>query len=87
MSFISPEKIIQNKDVFLFQEFTKQYHFNKTVELLTKYSNFLSFKYGLNIDELTNELKEFAESEKEELRHSIKDDYANFLNKTDFKLQ
>ena len=86
LSFISPEKIIENKDVFLFQEFTKQYHFNKTVELLTKYSNFLSFKYGLNIDELTNELKEFAESEKEELRHSIKNDYANFLDKNEDSL-
>ena len=86
LSFISPEKVIENKDLFLFQEFTKQYHFNKTVELLTKYSNFLSFKYGLNIDELTNELKEFAESEKEELRHSVKDDYANFLDKNEDSL-
>jgi len=86
LSFISPEKIIESKELFLFQEFTKQYHFNKTVELLTKYSNFLSFKYGLNIDEVTNELKEFAESEKEELKSSVKDDYANFIDKNEHSL-
>jgi len=86
LSFISPEKIIENKELFLFQEFTKQYHFNKTIELLTKYSNFLSFKYGLNIDEITNELKEFAESEKEELKSSVKDDYANFIDKNEDSL-
>ena len=86
LSFISPEKIIESKELFLFQEFTKQYHFNKTVELLTKYSNFLSFKYGLNIDEVTNELKEFAESEKEELKSSVKDDYANFIDKNEDSL-
>ena len=86
LSFISPEKIIENKELFLFQEFTKQYHFNKTIELLTKYSNFLSFKYGLNIDEITNELKEFAESEKEELKSRVKDDYANFIDKNEDSL-
>jgi hypothetical protein len=46
----------------------------------------LSFKYGLNIDEVTNELKEFAESEKEELKSSVKDDYANFIDKNEHSL-
>ena len=44
LSFISPEKTIQNKERYVFQEFVKQYHFHKMAELLTKYSNYLSFK-------------------------------------------
>ena len=83
LSFISPEKIIENRDLFLFQEFTKQYHFIKTVELLTKYSNFISFKYNLPSDELIDELKEFSESETEDLRHNLSDDYANFIDKNE----
>ena len=29
--------------------FTKQYHFNKTAEILTQYSNYLGYKYDLNM--------------------------------------
>ena len=44
LSFVSPEKEIKRKEMFQLQEITKQYHFTKSAELLTKYSNFLSFK-------------------------------------------
>ena len=44
LSFISPENIIKQKELFFFEKFTKQYHFNKTAELLTQYSNYISFK-------------------------------------------
>ena len=57
LSFISPEYIIKQKELFFFENFTKQYHFNKTAELLTQYSNYLSFKYGINSDEMMEELK------------------------------
>ena len=48
LSFVSPEKVIQDKERYMFQQFTKQYHFNKMAELLTKYSKYLAFKYYLN---------------------------------------
>ena len=39
LSFVSPEKVIKNKGLFLFEQFTKQYNFNKTAEILTQFSN------------------------------------------------
>ena len=80
LSFVSPEKIIQKKETFYFQEFAKQYHFNKSAELLTKYSNFLAFKYGLNQDEVMDDLKQFSESEREEMRTNVQDDYVQFVD-------
>lgn len=86
LSFVSPEKIIKQKDIFCFQEFTKQYHFNKTAELLTKYSNFLSFKYGLNQEEVSEDLKQFNEGEREEMRNNVQEEYDQFLDKNETTL-
>jgi len=86
LSFVSPEKIIENKDQFLFQEFAKQYSFNKTAELLTKYSNYLSFKYGINNDEMMEELKQFVDGEKDDMYHDVRGDYQNFLDKNETSL-
>ena len=85
LSFISPENIIKQKELFFFENFTKQYHFNKTAELLTQYSNYISFKYGINSDEMMEELKEFSETEK--MRHSVEDDYKNFMDKNEQELE
>ena len=87
LSFISPEQILKKKEQFLFQQFTKQYHFNKSAELLTQYSNFVAFKYGLNNEDLSTDLKEFAENETEKMRSSIEDDYKNFLDRNEEELE
>jgi hypothetical protein len=86
LSFISPEKTIQNKERYVFQEFVKQYHFHKMAELLTKYSNYLSFKYSLNNEDIMNELKEFAESEKETMKENVENDFSQFVDKEETRL-
>jgi hypothetical protein len=87
LSFVSPEKIIQDKERFMFQEFAKQYHFNQMAQLLTKYSNFLAFKYSLNNEDIMNEMKEFAEAEKEAMRTSVEEDFAQFIDVHEQKLE
>lgn len=87
LSFVSPEKEIKRKEIFQLQEFTKQYHFTKSAELLTKYSNFLSFKYGLDQEEIMNDLKEFSASEMDEMRHDVQGDYDQFLDKNEASLE
>jgi hypothetical protein len=87
LSFVSPEKEIKRKEMFQLQEFTKQYHFTKSAELLTKYSNFLSFKYGLDQEEIMNDLKEFSASEIDEMRHDVQGDYDQFLDKNEASLE
>lgn len=87
LSFISPENIIKQKELFFFENFTKQYHFNKTAELLTQYSNYLSFKYGINSDEMMEELKEFSKNETSKMHESVEDDYKNFMDKNEKELE
>lgn len=86
LSFVSPEHIIKQKEVFLFEQFIKQYNFIKSAELLTKYSNYISYKYNIQINELNDELKTFAEHEMEEMKHSVNDDYKNFVDKNENEL-
>ena len=81
LSFISPEKILKDKQRFFFQEFLKNYDFEKSLEKFTQFVNFLSFKYKLNADNLNNDLKEFVLSEKKTLQsESVEDDYKNFID-------
>tara|TARA_B100000886_G_C20424758_1_gene493377 strand:+ start:3841 stop:4710 length:870 start_codon:yes stop_codon:yes gene_type:complete len=86
LSFVSPENEIKKKEQFLFEEFVKQYHFHKVAELLTKYSNYVSFKYNLNNDEIADDLKQFAESETEDMRLNVQEDYKHFVDKNDASL-
>ena len=86
LSFVSPEHEIKKKEQFLFEEFVKQYHFNKSAELLTKYSNFLSYKYGLDMDEVTKDMKQFAEQETQDMRLNVDGDYKQFVDKNETSL-
>jgi hypothetical protein len=80
LSFISPENEIQNKDRFFFSEFLKNYDFVKSMEKFNTFLNFVSFKYNIKIDELTEEYKSFLSTEKETLRENVEGDYRTFLD-------
>jgi hypothetical protein len=81
VSFISPENIIKDKNLFFFQEFLKDWDFTKSVEKYTQFLNFISFKYNIKFDDLTSDLQEFIKSEKDKLQDtSIQDDFKNFVD-------
>ena len=76
LSFLSPEKIIKQKQEYFFDQFVKTFEFTKSVELYNNFIGFIAYKYNLNSLELQNDLKEFIENEKEKLHNStIEDDY------------
>jgi hypothetical protein len=87
LSFVSPEKIIKQKEMFMFENFVKQYNFNKSAQLLTQYSNFVAYKYGLNSDEVMEDMKEFAKSETEKMHESVEDDFKNFMDSNERELE
>ena len=88
LSFISPEKILKDKQRFFFQEFLKNYDFEKSLEKFTQFVNFLSFKYKLNAENLNNDLKEFVLSERKTLQsESVEEDYKNFIDHYEDKLE
>lgn len=88
LSFLSPEKIIKQKQEYFFDQFIKTFEFTKSVELYNNFIGFIAYKYNLNSLELQNDLKEFIENEKEKLHNSsIEDDYKNFIDNNEEKLQ
>jgi len=88
LSFVSPEKILKQKEMFYFEKFIKQFEFNKTMEKFDQFLNFISFKYNLKQDIITEDFKEFIKEEKEKLFFStVEDDYKTYIEKHDDKLQ
>ena len=87
LSFVSPEKVIKNKDLFMFEQFTKQYNFNKTAEILTQFSNFISYKYNLDINSVIEDMQEFTKIENEKMKHSVEDDFKNFMDRNEDTLE
>lgn len=88
VSFVSPEKILKQKDMFFFEEFLKKWEFNKSMEKFVQFLNFVSYKYNMSFDDLSNDFKEFVKEEKEMLSNaSVMDDYKTFLDNNEEELE
>ena len=87
MSFISPEKILKKREVYLFDQFIKQWEFTKSMERYFEFIHFISYKYNLNVSKLIDDFNEFIKEESDKLKKSgIEDDYKNFIDKQEEKL-
>ena len=88
VSFVSPEKIIKQKEIFYFEEFLNKWEFNKSMEKFVQFLNFVSFKYNMSFDDLSNDFKDFVKEEKDNLsKSSIQDDYKTFLDNKEEELE
>lgn len=88
VSFVSPEKILKNKEIFFFEEFLKKWDFNKSMEKFVQFLNFVSYKYNVPFEDLTNDFKDFVKEEKDALdKSSMDDDYKTFLDKNEEELE
>ena len=88
VSFVSPDKILKDKNMFLFQEFLKSWDFNKSMEKYILFLNFISFKYKLTFETITEDFQEFVKEEREKLIQStIEDDYKTFLDQNEERLE
>jgi len=87
ISFVSPEKIIKQKEMFYFEEFLKKWDVNKSMEKFVQFLNFISYKYHISFDDVSNDFKEFVKEEKDELAKScMEDDYKTFLDNNEEEL-
>lgn len=87
ISFISPEKILKKREIFLFDEFVKQWDFTKSLTKFNDFLHFISYKYNLSIEDVLNDLNDFSKEEGDKLKEtSVEDDYKNFLDKQEDKL-
>ena len=87
VSFVSPENIIKQKQIFYFEQFLKKWDLNKSMEKFVQFLNFVSFKYNMSFDDLTNDFKEFVKEEKDTLsKTAMEDDYKTFLDNNEEEL-
>lgn len=88
ISFVSPENILKNKQIFFFEEFLKKYDFNKSMEKFIQFLNFVSYKYNVKFEDLTTDFTEFVKEEQKALGSiRIEDEYKTFLDKNEEELE
>jgi hypothetical protein len=88
VSFVSPETILKQKNIFFFEEFLKTWQFDKSMEKFIQFVNYVSFKYNLSFEDLTTDFKEFVEEEKVKLSKSnLSDDYKTYMDNHEEELQ
>lgn len=88
VSFISPEKILKQKEHFFFEQFLNKWEINKSMEKFNQFLNFVSYKYKLNFDKIIEDFKDFLDEEKSEIMKSgIDDDYKTFIDQNEEQLE
>jgi hypothetical protein len=88
VSFVSPDKILKQKEIFFFEEFLKKWDFTKSMEKFVQFISFVSYKYKLTFDDVTKDFQEFVKEEYENLSNSkMEDDYKSFLDQNEEELE
>ena len=88
LSFLSPESILKKKEHYYFGEYLKQFEFKKSLEKYTQFLNFISYKYNLDFDNLSNDLKEFVDEERDNLfTTTLEDDFKTYIDNNEEKLE
>ena len=87
-SFISPENVLKQKEIFFFEEFLKKWEMNKSMEKFYQFLNFISYKYKLTFEDVSKDFEDFIKEERENIvNSSIEDDYKTFLDKEEELLE
>jgi hypothetical protein len=88
MSFCSPEKILKQKEIYFFEEFLKNWEFNKSMEKFIQFINFISYKYNVSFEDLNKDFKDFVQEEKDNLAKSnLADDYKTYIDNHEDDIQ
>jgi len=87
ISFVSPEKILKQKQFFLFEQFLRVWDFTKSADKFRQFLAFVSHKYNINLDMLFEDFQGFCDEERSYLSETkIEDDYQTFLDANEEKL-
>jgi len=87
LSFVSPERILKQREQYIFEQFVKEWDFTKCISKTVEFMNFLCYKYKLKSDDVMADFQEFAKEEKEKLKEStVEDDFKTFMDQNEDKL-
>lgn len=87
ISFISPEKILKQRELFIFEKFISEWDFTKSMTKMSDFVNFISYKYNLKVDDTMKDFQEFVKEEHGNLHNiSLEEDWKTFMDKNESKL-
>lgn len=88
VSFLSPEKILKSRDLFMFSKFLNKWDVRKSLEKYSQFLHFISYKYGIDFDKLNADMNDFCKEEKGKLfTSSLEDEYKTYLDANEEKLE
>ena len=88
ISFVSPEKILKQKEHYFFEEFVKRWDYSKSMEKFLQFLNFVSYKYKIVFDDVAKDFQDFVKDEHENLVNTtMEDDYKTFIDKNEEELE
>ena len=88
ISFISPEKVIKQKEEYYVEQFVKWLDYDWKIKGMEHFMNFLSKKYSLKIDDLFKDLEEFTKVHNAEIKQTdVHEQYQVFLLKQEKELE
>jgi len=87
VSFVSPENILKQREMYFMEEFLSSWDFSKSLEKFTQFLNFVSYKYSLNFTNLYDDMQEFVKEEKANLiKNTLNDEYKTFMDNNEERL-
>lgn len=88
-SFVSPDDIIRNKDLFFFHEFLKTWSFNSMSARFAEFLPFIAHNYKISAETLLKDWDEFLEIESETMKKecTLKDQFDAFMLRRGAELQ
>lgn len=88
-SFISPEKVLKQRELFYFEEFLKNWEVSKSMEKFHQFLNFVSYKYRLQFDGVIADFEEFLKEERENIVNSssLESDYKTYMDNHEHELE
>lgn len=88
VSFISPEKVVKQKEQFMFEKFIHWMNYDWKVKGLEHFMAFLSKKYNIKIDDLLKDAEEFGKVRDKEIKDTdVPEQWQVFLLKHEKELQ
>lgn len=88
ISFISPERVIQQKEKYFVEKFVEWLEYDWKIQGMEHFMAFLSKKYSLKVDDLMGDLQEFVKVHNADIRKTdIQEKWEVFLLKNEKDLE
>lgn len=88
ISFLSPEKVIQQKEKYYVEKFVEWLEYDWKIKGMEQFMAFLSKKYSVKVDDLMGDLQEFTKVHNDEIRKTdVQEKWEVFLLKNEKDLE